>query len=42
MGMQQYAKSKITPKFSTKEQMKIMDKGQENVKSSQSKNPKKK
>ena len=41
MGMKNYQKSKITPKFSTKEQMKIMDKGQENVKSSQSKNPKK-
>jgi hypothetical protein len=42
MGMKQYAKSKINPKFATTEQMKIMAKGQENVKSSQSKSPKKK
>ncbi len=42
MGMKNYQKSKITPKFATTEQMKIMAKGQENVKSSQSKNPKKK
>jgi len=42
MGMKQYQKSKITPKFATTEQMKIMAKGQENVKTSQVKSPKKK
>jgi hypothetical protein len=42
MGMKNYQKSKITPKFATTEQMKIMAKGQENVKTSQSKSPKKK
>ena len=42
MGMKEYQKSKITPKFATKEQMKIMAKGQENVKTSQVKSPKKK
>lgn len=42
MGMNNYQKSKITPKFATTEQMKIMAKGQENVKTSQSKSPKKK
>ncbi len=42
MGMKEYQKSKITPKFATTEQMKIMAKGQENVKSSKSKNIKKK
>ena len=42
MGMKEYQKSKITPKFATKEQMKIMAKGQENVKTSQLKSSKKK
>jgi hypothetical protein len=35
MGMHNYAKSKITPRFATKEQMKIMAKGEANVKTSQ-------
>jgi hypothetical protein len=42
MGMKEYQKSKITPKFATNEQMKIMAKGQENVKSSKAKSSKKK
>jgi hypothetical protein len=42
MGMKNYQKSKLTPKFATTEQMKIMAKGQENVKTSQVKSPKKK
>lgn len=42
MGMKEYQKSKITPKFATTEQMKIMDKGQENKKSGKSKIIKKK
>ena len=40
--MKEYQKSKITPKFATNEQMKIMAKGQENVKTSQVKSPIKK
>jgi hypothetical protein len=35
MGMKNYQKSKLTPPYATKEQMKIMAKGEENVKTSQ-------
>lgn len=42
MGMKNYQKSKITPAYATKEQMKIMAKGEENVKTSQVKSANKK
>jgi len=43
MGMKNYQKSKIAPNYATKDQMKIMAKGEENVKTSQVKAaPKKK
>jgi hypothetical protein len=35
MGMKTYQKSKITPPYATEKQMKIMAKGEENVKTSQ-------